>query len=353
MQQRLHVGRRRRTVGDLLTGDRVHELQRFGVQRLALEAAQFGHQLLAGALGQLQRAAIQLIADDRMTQVRHVHADLVGTAGFQAAFQRRVRAETLAQAVMGDRFLAVFAHGHADAIARVAVDTGGGSAAGNQRTHHHGQVLAMYFTCRELLDQRGLRLDRAGDDHHPAGVLVQTVHDARTRQYRQRGIAEQQRIDQGAGRVARAGVDHQADRLVDHEHMLVLVQDLQRDVLRLGMGLGVENDMQAGHLAPAHRVAPAHGLAVQQDVAGLDPLGQLGAGEFREQLGQHGVEAPSSGGIGHHGLAGGFGFGSVIGHGESTARRQFWGPGDHFQSQDRPLGYHRPFVFQPRPALTP
>ncbi len=235
----------------------------------------------------------------------------------------------------------------------MAVDGRIGGAAGHQRAHHDGQVLAVHFARRQLLDQRGLRLDRAGDHHHPAGVLVQAVHDARARQHRQRRVAEQQGVDQRTGGVARAGVDHQPDRLVDDEHGLVLVQHLQRDVLRLGMGLGVKHDMQAGHLAAPHRVAPAHGLAVQQDVAGLDPLGQLGPGEFGEQLGQDGVKAPPCGGIGHHGLAGGFGFGSVIGHGESTAGRQIWGPGDHFQSQDRPLGYHRPFVFQPRPALTP
>ncbi len=254
---------------------------------------------------------------------------------------------------MGHRVLAVLAHRHADAVARVAVDRRIGGTARDQRAHHHRQVLAVHVARGQLLHQRGLRLDGAGHHHHAAGVLVQAVHDARARQHRQARVAEQQRVDQGAGGVARPGVDHQADRLVDHINVFILVQDVQRDVLGLGVGLGVEHDMQAGHLAAADRVAPAHGFTVQQHVPGLDPLAQLGAGEFGEQVGQHGVKAPPGGGIGHDGLTGGFGFRSVIGHGEHTAGRQIGGPGDQFQSQDRPLGYHRPFVFQPRPALTP
>ena len=43
-------------------------------------------------------------------------------AGFQAALQCGVRAEALAQAVVRDRVAAVVAHGHAEAVARVAVD---------------------------------------------------------------------------------------------------------------------------------------------------------------------------------------------------------------------------------------
>src|SRR5947209_14851857 len=45
-----------------------------------------------------------------------------------------------------------------------------------------------------------------------------------------------QGIDQSAVEVARGGVNHQARRFVDHQQVLVLEYDLERDVLRLVMG---------------------------------------------------------------------------------------------------------------------
>src|SRR3546814_13471759 len=66
------------------------------------------------------------------SQVRHVHADLVGAAGFQATFQRGVGTEALAQAVVGRRVAAVVAHRHAQAVARVAVDGAAGGAAADR-----------------------------------------------------------------------------------------------------------------------------------------------------------------------------------------------------------------------------
>ncbi|KAG1317800.1 hypothetical protein G6F63_015511 [Rhizopus arrhizus] len=99
---------------------------------------------------------------------------------------------------MGDRFLAVLAHGHLQAVARVAVDRRIGRAAGHQCAPHDGQVLPVHVACGQLLDQRGLRLQGLGHHHHAAGVLVQAVHDAGTRQHRHRRVAEQQGIAQGA-----------------------------------------------------------------------------------------------------------------------------------------------------------
>ncbi|AEL08292.1 hypothetical protein XCR_3430 [Xanthomonas campestris pv. raphani 756C] len=45
----------------------------------------------------------------------------------------------------------------------------------------------------------------------------------------------------------------------------------------------------------------------------------------------------------------------MVGHGRgySGKNQGIWGPGGGSQSPDRPLGYHRPFVFLTRPAQTP
>src|SRR5690606_8227308 len=84
--QLLHVARHRRAGAQRLAGARMGELEGFGVQRLAPQAAQGRDQLVRRSLGELQRPAIERIADDRMAQVLHVHPDLVGAAGLEPAF---------------------------------------------------------------------------------------------------------------------------------------------------------------------------------------------------------------------------------------------------------------------------
>ena len=84
-----------------------------------------------------------------------------------------------------------------------------------------------------------------GHDQQAAGVLVDAVHDAgpfHATDTRQRVTTmKHQRIDQRARRCAGGRVHHQAGRLVDHDQIVILVHDRQRDILGLQMtvlGLG-------------------------------------------------------------------------------------------------------------------
>ena len=65
-----------------------------------------------------------------------------------------------------------------------------------------------------------------------------------------------QGVDQGAVRVARRRVDHQARRLVDDDEMGVLVDHLERQGLAVG---------RAGRTA---------GTATSECLAGFDPMGR-------------------------------------------------------------------------------
>ena len=75
-----------------------------------------------------------------------------------------------------------------------------------------------------------------GDDHQPAGVLVKAMHDARPpnpADCREVGAAvADQRVDEGAVRIARRRMDNQSCRLVDDNQMCVLEADGQRHRLR-------------------------------------------------------------------------------------------------------------------------
>ena len=101
-----------------------------------------------------------------------------------------------------------------------------------------------------------------GHDHDAAGVLVEAVDDARPLDAADAGerIAAMmdQRVDQRAGKIACPGMDNQPGRLVQHDQLGILVEDIERDVFALRLGrfrLGkVDRDNFAGrHLALGFR----------------------------------------------------------------------------------------------------
>src|SRR3546814_8431341 len=54
----------------------------------------------------LSGAAIDRVADERVADMRHMDAHLMGTAGFEAAFDEHGAVQRLDRTVMGDRMLA-------------------------------------------------------------------------------------------------------------------------------------------------------------------------------------------------------------------------------------------------------
>ena len=82
-------------------------------------------------------------------------------------------------------------------------------------------------------------------DQQAAGVLVDAVDNALPLHTVAGGelslAVKEQGVDQRPLLVARAGVHHHVFGFVDHQQMLVLVDDVQRDLLRLRQGGWVED----------------------------------------------------------------------------------------------------------------
>src|SRR5271169_4445058 len=74
-----------------------------------------------------------------------------------------------------------------------------------------------------------------GDDHQPAGVLVEAMDDARPSHAADTGKAGaamgDQRIDEGAVGVSRRGMNDEAGGLVDDDQMCILKTNIERDRL--------------------------------------------------------------------------------------------------------------------------
>ena len=99
-----------------------------------------------------------------------------------------------------------------------------------------------------------------------------------------------------------AGVHDQPGRLVHHQHVGVLVHDLEGNVFGQGRGFHFGTHVQGHGFAATHGRAGPGGLAVQQGIAGLDPFSQAAAGKIREHLGQGLVETLARQRQGHGGL---------------------------------------------------
>jgi hypothetical protein len=85
--------------------------------------------------------------------------------------------------------------------------------------------------------QRCLRGVVLGDHQEPARVAVEAVDDAGPCDARDAAVvvaARAERVDERPAPVAGRRVDHEAGRLVDDQQVLVLVDDVDRDLGRRG-----------------------------------------------------------------------------------------------------------------------
>ena len=177
--------------------------------------------------------------------------------------------------------------------ARVAAERRVDRAARRRVALHEREVDAPHAAIGELL--RRARPAPRPSSRPPAGRSCPCRGDARCRRAaRRRAPARaQQRVEQRAVRLAGAGMHDQAGRLVDDDQVGVLVHDLERHALRRR---GDRVRRRAAARAP--RCSPpvtglraAAALAVDRDVAGLQPGLQAVARVLREQARQRLVEA--------------------------------------------------------------
>ena len=148
----------------------------------------------------------------------------------------------------------------------------------------------------ELLGQRFVRAVVLGRHHQPGGVLVEPVHDARAptppMPERLGAAMGDQRVDQRAGLVAGGGMHHQALRLVDDDDVVVLKDDIERDILALGLGGDGLRHVDCDRIAGGDMISGvADGGAFDGDGTGEDQRLQPRARQFGPaQHREHAVE---------------------------------------------------------------
>ena len=303
---RLRVGARRVCEDDFEVGRqrRLGADQAVTIDGRHLDAPRVKEQpIQAGRPAPRDAGGIHRVAGDRVADRRQVHAQLVGAPGDEVQLEQRPVAEVLLHAIDGRCRPAIWHDGHARAVARVAAD---GCLdppdLGRRQAVDEREVRLLDATILELAHQRLLRPVVARDQDQAAGVAVEAVDDARPVDAADGAVRlgpapGQQRVDERAAGVAGRRVRDQAGRLVHDQHVVVLVDDVERDVVGLGierlrrrhvehhlrarLEQGVALDRPAGDGQPALLDQPLHERARQPRRVGHDAVGASGAGGGR------------------------------------------------------------------------
>jgi hypothetical protein len=134
-----------------------------------------------------------------------------------------------------------------------------------------------------------------GDDHDPAGVFIQTVHDPRTdfaAHSAEAANVKQKGVDERLIRVARRRMDDEPGGFVDDRDVIVFVEDRQWKILRFdtsGDGSGEGDRDGLARFDPFRGFD--RGAATDPDVSELHESGKIAARALREKSAESPVEA--------------------------------------------------------------
>ena len=134
------------------TGDRVIKTQHGCMKRLAVKFTQRGDKRFRSTFWRTRTATINRIAHQRMSDMGHMHADLVRTSSFQTQPQTRVHTEVFHDAIVSHRWFAHRMHRHVSTFGRVATDWLIHRTASGHMTNCDSFILTSNFTPLQRFD---------------------------------------------------------------------------------------------------------------------------------------------------------------------------------------------------------
>ena len=214
---------------------------------------------------------VDRVARERVSDGRQVDADLVRSTGHQVQLEKGPGSKSFADSIAGHRFTAVRHDSHAGSMVGVAADRRlDAPGRGGHCPQCQAQIRLLYAARLQLRHQTRLRLVVLRDHEQAAGIPIQAMYDPRPLHPGDAtvlGVAGQQGVDQSSVPMAGCRMDDQARGFVDDQHVVVLVDDGERD--RFGLELeryGVRH-YQLQNPARDDRVAGLDGGARRGDVA--------------------------------------------------------------------------------------
>ena len=176
--------------------------------------------------------SVHRISGQRVTDIGHVHPNLVGASGLQYTANMRKVPKSLQHTIMGGGRLAVLlGHRHFFAILGTATDgLAHRSAVCGHVAVHHRLVRPVKTVFLNLACQIHMGKVVLGYHEQAAGILVNPMNDPRSDHtaHTAKGVTAvvQQRVHQRAGIIPRCRMHHHTLGLVHHQQVAVLVDHI-------------------------------------------------------------------------------------------------------------------------------
>ena len=215
---------------------------------------------------------IALISKQRMADVLHVGADLMGASCFQPTLYERGIAIALQHLIVGDGRLADVATGrvnsHTLTVAHITTDiTFYTPGILSEVAPHKCLIRAVGIVIEELGTQFSLGIGCLRHHQQTTGIFIDAMYESHTGIV---GVVAGQvaqvpgnGIDQRTVEVTHARVYHQSGRFVDHHQLVVLVDHIQRNILRLYLRIVVRTvEHQRDDITRPNLVVALDGFAI-------------------------------------------------------------------------------------------
>ena len=230
-------------------------------------------------------AAVGAIVEERMPDVLHVGTYLMRAPCLQHTLHQRHVSEPLQHLPVRHRMLPpLFLLGHTllvridthhpPVLRRTAQVAHNGAAVFVKIAPHKGVVFSLDCMFKELLGQKRLCLLVLGHQQQARRILVDAVHQVGFCLFPTPGLHAleviQQAVDQRPRPVAHARMHHQAGLFLHHQHILVLIHNV--DIQRLRQQFELMGRLRQQHtdlVQRFHTVVGLHSLAVDHNTLGL------------------------------------------------------------------------------------
>ncbi len=242
------------------------------MQRLMTESAQCISEFVAGASRHRQTATINRVANQCVPDMSEVHANLVRATRFKFYPYMRMRPVPADHAVMSDRLPTAFADRHFFSVGRVAVDRLIDRSASGEHPLADRLILATDFSLRQQVNKFLLYPGIARHQQQSTRTFIQPMNQTGPGQCRELVIEIKQSIDESSLRVAGTRMNDETHRFVDHQQVIVLVNDVERNILRMIADPRRQRFTHEHALTAQHFLFRTSRLAIKQYIARFNPL---------------------------------------------------------------------------------